>query len=57
MYKIITEPNKEWLVDKLFWKEYDCAMAYCEQLNRRLPNIFFGVKYVEKVDLEPINAV
>jgi len=51
MYKIITEPNKEWLVDKLFWKEYDCAMAYCEQLNRRLPNTFFGVKYVEKVDI------
>jgi len=57
MYKIITEPTKEWLIDRPYWKDYQCAIAYCEQLNRRLPNIFFGVKHVEKVDVDPINAV
>lgn len=50
MYKIITEPDKEWLLDKPYWKDYQCAVAYCEKLNRRLPNTFFGVRYVKQVD-------
>jgi hypothetical protein len=55
MYKIITEPTKEWLIDKPYWNNYDLAYAYCQRFNRAFPNIFFGVKYVEKVDLESMS--
>ena len=44
MWQVITEPTKEWIITKQYWKDYDCATAYCESLNRALPNVFFGVR-------------
>jgi len=46
MWQIITEPTKEWIITKTYWNDYECAVAYCESLNRALPNVFFGIKCI-----------
>ena len=47
MWQIITEPNKEYLVAyKPIWNDYDCAVAFCERMNKYFPNVFFGVQPV-----------
>ena len=47
MWQIITEPTKEWIITKPYWNNHDCAVAYCESLNRALPNLFFGIKCID----------
>ena len=47
MWQIITEPNKEYIIETKYWKYHDCAVAYCCLLNKAFPNVFFGVQPVE----------
>ena len=46
MWQIITEPNKEYIIETKYWKHHDCAVAYCCLLNKAFPNVFFGVQPV-----------
>lgn len=53
-YIIISEPGKEHLIDKPMFKQrkasdyaYENAVVYCEQLEKKYPNVYFSIRRVE----------